>query len=250
MSCSNPTKESTSHGLDTGIKSATNYLVNAILPDGKFEYVRNFDAEAMVGREYNVLRHAGTLYAMTQSFNEFPNDTLKHNILLGAKYLKDTFLDSVPDNQNLLTFWSDPKITKARGPLTAKLGGAGLGLVALSDIEKIKPGFTSLDTLRAIGRFILFMQDENGHFTSRFVPSSGGKDIRWRSLYYPGEACLGLIKLYHIDPNPEWIKAAIGCLTYLANERHQKSEYPIDHWALIATAELFNLKDIKLFLFH
>jgi hypothetical protein len=129
-------------------------------------------------------------------------------------------------------------------PLKAKLGGSGLGLVALLSIEKIEPGFTSLSDLRALGRFVVFMQKDDGSFYSSFIPSRGGRYDKWQSLYYPGEAALGLLLLYEKDLSEVWLESAAKALAYLADSRKYSVQVPADHWALLATEKLLALRGV------
>ena len=96
----------------------------------------------------------------------------------------------------MLAVWSEPEVNRSGKPLQAKLGGTGLGLVALLSLENIQPGFTPLADLQALGRFTVYMQKEDGSFYSKYIPSAGGRWDEWQSLFYPGEAALGLLMLY------------------------------------------------------
>jgi len=79
-----------------------------------------------------------------------------------GKYLRDKAIEPVSGNQEMLAVWSKPQVNNSGKPLQAKLGGAGLGLVALLSIEKFHPGFTPLSDLRKLGRFIIYMQKDDG----------------------------------------------------------------------------------------
>ena len=79
--------------------------------------------------------------------------------------------------------------------MQAKLGGAGLGLIALAELDKIQPRFTPIADLRRLGRFIVFMLKSDGRLYSTFVPAAAGRQDHWQSQYYPGEAALGLLLL-------------------------------------------------------
>jgi len=142
-----------------------------------------------------------------------------------------------------LAVWSRPEIVGGDRPPVAKLGGAGLTLVALLSIERVQPGSSSLDELRRLGEFVLWMQKPDGSFYSKFVPHAGGRSDRWTSLYYPGEAALGLVMLYEHDPTPRWLAGATAAIDHLARSRAGKKHVPADHWALIATARLMKLSD-------
>jgi hypothetical protein len=94
-----------------------------------------------------------------------------------------------------------------------------------------------------MGNFLLYMQKKDGSFYSKYYPHHGGKSDKWTSLYYPGEAALGLVMLYEKDPDPIWLQAAANAMAYLARLRAAQREVPADHWALLATAKLMPLYD-------
>ena len=142
------------------------------------------------------------------------------------------------DQPEMLAAWGRDGLIAAQKPAVAKLGGAGLGLVALLSAERVLPGLVSLDTLRRLGGFVLYMQKPDGGFYSKFMPESGGRNDDWTSLYYPGEAALGLVMLYESDPDRRWLAGALGFLTYLARQRRGEAQVEPDQWALLATARL------------
>lgn len=218
---------------------AAAYLIGAIEPDGRFIYRR----DAVTGRidpsRYNLLRHAGTLYALAEYYGHYP-PTLEQRRALerAAGFLTNCCIAPVADRSDLLAVWSPPELTGGGGLLQAKLGGAGLALVALVELEQVAPGSTDIDTLRALGRFVRYLQKPDGSFHSKYIPERGGRDDSWTSLYYPGEAALGLLRLYTLDSDPRWREAAIRALSYLARSRVGRTDVPADHWALLASAEL------------
>jgi len=110
-------------------------------------------------------------------------------------------------------------------------------------VEQIHPGFTPLEDLRRLGRFIAFMQKEDGSFHAKYIPGKGGRNDEFVSLYYPGEAALGLLMLYEKDPSPVWMQSAAKCIAYLARSRRDKIRVEADHWALLATAKMLSLLD-------
>jgi len=115
-------------------------------------------------------------------------------------------------------------------------------LVALAAVDWARPGTIPLAQLQALGRFVLFLQKADGSFYSKY--GANGKPIEdWQSLYYPGEAALGLITLYEMDPSPQWIGAAGRALAYLAKSRENAVALPPDHWAMIATARFLRYYD-------
>ena len=227
--------------VERAARDAAAYLVRSTRPDGSFRYRAGPQADGAPASDYNVLRHAGTLYAMADYYRRHPDPALKAAVLRAARFLEDKTLRPLPGRLDTLAVWSVPEIVGEDRPLQAKLGGAGLGLVALLSVEDIAPGTTALPRLRALGRFLLYMQEPNGRFVSKYIPARGGRWDEWQSLFYPGEAALGLIMLYERDSSEAWLAGARGALTYLARSREHDPEVPADHWALLATARLLSL---------
>jgi len=219
---------------------AATYLVGAVGEDGRFVYRINMNPDVEVRDDYNILRHAGTVYSMAQYYELEPDPAVLEAMLRAGAYLRDEALGPVPDGADMLAVWSDP--TEDRDiPEQAKLGGAGLGLVALCSIERVQPGFTPLEDLRRLGRFITYLQKDDGSYHSKYVPSAGGRQDEWVSLYYPGEAALGLAILHELDPSGGWLEPAARSIEYLALDREKQAEVPADHWVLLATEKIFEL---------
>ncbi len=232
--------------LDRAIDRSAAYMVKNTKADGMFEYMINMDPSIRVEQEYNILRHGGAIYAMLAQYEDSPDQEMRHALLRSGRYLRLEAIGGVSGRRDMLAVWSKPEVNRKDNPLEAKLGGAGLGLVALTGIEEIEPGFTPPSELRQLGRFIVFMQRKDGSFTSKYVPEKGGRDEEWTSLYYPGEAALGLLMLYEQDHRPIWLDSAGRTLAFLARSRRGETDVPADHWALLATAKLLSFKDTEL----
>ena len=234
---------SDSNQLETAMHLAAGYLSRSCGDTGKFMYRINLNPAIQPKPRYNFLRHAGAIYAMAAYDLIFPQTVTKNAVERASAYLKNTAISSLTEKKDSLAVWSHPEITGSNKPLQAKLGGAGLGLIALLQVERILPGTTPLSYLRRLGNFILFMQKSDGSFYSKYIPEKGGRDDSWTSLYYPGEAALGLLMLYEIDPSKTWLQAAANSIAYLARIRKGKRRVEADHWALLATAKLLPLYD-------
>jgi hypothetical protein len=219
---------------------AAAYLHEAMLPNGRFVYRRNAADGSEDRRRYNLLRHAGALYALTDyHLRVAPSPAERENLRRAAAYVIDCCVSPLPGNPDALALWSVPEVVgRPRAPLQAKLGGAGLALVAFATLEGVAPGATGLPLRRRLGEFLLAMQDNDGSFVSKYVPARGGPDPSWVSRYYPGEAALGLVMLYEQDPDPRWLRSAMDALRYLARQRETAEVLPADHWALLATERL------------
>lgn len=227
--------------VDEGIR----YTVRSTKPSGEFVYLENLDPNQRYKPVYNVLRHAGAMYALADSYQYKPQPKVKAALVRAARWLQTKYIKPVKGVKDVLAVWSLPSDRAGEGPLEIKLGGIGLGLVGLLETEKVAPGTTSLKTLRQLGNGILFLQNPDGSFYSKYDPAKGGKLDNWISLYYPGEAALGLAMLAERDPDPKlktrWINAAFRAIGSLARARATSQNVPADHWVLIATARLWPL---------
>ncbi len=235
--------QETESRLHDAIRASADYLVRSNQPDGQFRYRVNLDPEVVVQERYNLLRHAGAMYSMAQYYEWRQDKHVLGAIKRAGQFLRTCCIAPLPDNDELLAVWSRPEITRSGKPLQAKLGGTGLGLVALVGLERVSPGSIPLEHLRRLAKFVIYMQKPDGSFYSKYVPSKGGRNDEWTSHFYPGEAALGLLMLYELDSSPAWLEAATQALGYLAYSRGSKRRVKVDHWALIATAQLFSVRD-------
>jgi hypothetical protein len=156
-----------------------------------------------------------------------------------AAYMRNCCVTEFKD-RDMSAIWDPPKDPASKRPPSYKLGGAGLGLVALASVESIAPGSVPREELERLGRFGQYMQRWNGEFYSNYVPSKGGRQDPSQVLFYPGEMALGWLTLHHLDPADQWIESSIKGLDYLSDKRADSGESDPDHWALIATAKLFD----------
>lgn len=234
--------------LNHAIRHGTDYLLRHCNDEGKFTYQADtVDADRFADSvKYNMLRHSGAIFALSQAYARRPNKSIPPAMERAVQFLKSEAMgplkkSDTKSSEQMWAVWSSEKVSGQKNqPPTAKLGGAGLALVALTAMERIKKHSTPLEVLQALGRFVLFMQNDDGGFVSKFIPSEGGKDTSFVSLYYPGEASLGLLSLYELDPDPKWLASAAKAIKYLYTLRKNSDLDDIepDHWALIATSKL------------
>ncbi len=219
---------------------AARYIQQNCDKNGHFVYLRHRDRYVYYGNKYNLLRHAGTMYALAGYNQRRPSKELADLLVRAAGYLRSFIEPAAKAGPETRAVWTYPGrlgIGPSGAPPFAKLGASGLGLVALASVESITPGAIPLEDLRGLGQFIRFMQTSEGRFYSKYYPHRG-YETKWISLYYPGEACLGLLMLHDLDPDPHWLDAAARGLGFLARSRKGIRNVPADHWALIATEKL------------
>lgn len=224
--------------LAQAIDAAADFLADSVTPSGKMIYRQYADGRALPDK-YNLLRHAGALYALGSV-----GDPAAHGpaLLRAARWLHACCVQPVPGFEAIAAPWWPPVRGDSRC-LEAKLGGAGLALIALLEANRLAPDTIPAQDLRRLARFLVYMQRPDGSFFSKYRPCDGGRDERWTSLYYPGEAALALVRYARLDADPLWHEAAVAALDYLARTRAGQHEVPADHWALIATAALFETEE-------
>lgn len=227
------------------IGMASVFLENCVKDSGRFVYKRDLAGNEVDPAEYNFLRHAGTLYALALAETTTSQAQRQEKIQKTTDYLIDCCLAPVAESTDMLAIWSIPSLRgKPNAPLQAKLGGTGLALAAFIQAKGVIPDLIETETLRKMGNFLLFMQNNDGSFVSKYIPDKEPpKYTGWQSLYYPGEAALGLIMLYEIDGSLVWLQAAIDALRYLGRKRESQEYVEADHWALLATERLFRQGD-------
>lgn len=233
--------------LRGGVRGAIDYLVRTTDDDGKFAYIVNTDPDIPATDEYNVVRHAGTMYGLGMFLERYDDEDgrVKAALIRQGRFLIDQ-IKPVPGQKDMLAIWSDPAVTGIDEPRQAELGSAGLGLIGLTSLERVAPGSVSEQSLTNLARFILFMQHKDGSFSARYIPEGPGRVDVPQLLFYPGESALGLILLYEVDHNPQWLEAAARALRFMAHQRDAKDRPVLDHWMLLATARIWpHLDQVK-----
>ncbi|MHB0957225.1 MAG: hypothetical protein ACYC0X_24375 [Pirellulaceae bacterium] len=223
--------------LRAAIDRSAHYLAGRCDAQGQFIYRTHLDPQTELRPAYNVLRHAGAVFALAQYCQHTDDPDVRAALRRAAGFLRRECMSPLAGNANLWAVWSEPERDGNQEPRQAKLGGAGLGLVALVSVERLEPGSIPLSELRALGRFLIFMQKSDGSFYSKYFPDSGRNDI-WQSDYYPGEAALGLLMLHAHDPAPQWIRTAAKALNNIAERGAAVGPTFPDQWFLLATERM------------
>lgn len=198
--------------LDAGvirerIALAAGYLARETGPKGRMTYTYT-PTEDSTDTAYNMLRHAGTLYSMMQAQRLTPDPDLLDAGKRAAVYLISKMKE---DRRN-------PGEWFVLDGKRAKLGGAGLALIALVELEKAAPGTVDPAHLSGLAKHIERMQRPDGSFTC-FYEWDDRKESGERSVFYPGEAMLGLIRLEQLTGERRWVDIAARGADYLVNDQ-------------------------------
>ncbi len=215
-------KESTLKSVD--------WLVENMNPDGSFLYYYDgtldtkvdFDHPKMIDPLYNnILRHSGGTVSLIRGY-ELSGDP---SYLRAAEKSLDFLLSTCREHEYQGQFACYPFDNKK-----SKLGGAGLGLIALMQHYRTAQTETYRKHIDGIVRHILSRIDSDGEMLGYYIhplynngepllnPPDEVKKALF-SFYYPGEALLGLAQYY------QWIQAIDP---ELKAEIHTKSRMALD----------------------
>ena len=233
--------------LDRAIDESADYLTRAAGPDGRFEYRLFTDGTHGNPRRYNIVRHAGAIYAMSDYTRQAtPSSRARAGATVerATRYMLSQYVRPLRDHPEVKAVWSDPKEEGGQRP-GVKLGAVGLGLIGLmgkmraADDGAIDAGppearAEELATGEALARFVQMTIKPAGDFRGRYEDERGYIGDS-ESLYYPGEAILGLTMLYERDHDPQWLALGVRAIHFLVESRKKSNKrYPADHWLMIA----------------
>ena len=217
------------------IVHSAEYLARHQKNSGRFFYRIRLDG-GDVKSDYNVLRHAGSVYSLAQSL-PFAGPIAQRAADQALSYLWRWYL--VPVEADQLQFAIVSARPGKRNCDIVKLGGVALALTALVTQQRDLSDFER-DVARGLARFTCSLIAPDGSFTCKLNIRTGAVSD-FVSLYYPGEAALSLL-LFAIRFDDDVAKeTALRILRYLSDSRHGAPSVPPDHWALLATAKVFSL---------
>jgi hypothetical protein len=203
------------------------YLTRHLRDDGMYDY-EWAASSASPGPGYNLLRHAGTTYSLFQLYNTTGKEAHYQAAVAALDYLRAKRQYAA----------GDPSRCFEVEGADVKLGGAGLTLLALVEQAKARPEGADRPWMHCLAEHIVHQTDETGDMASYYAEPDRYRHHERRSIYYPGEALLGLVRLYEIDPEPRWQQTAARAANYLVHQRWValgvRLTVPPDAWLLQA----------------
>ena len=239
--------------LDQGAELAMDYLQRGVTDDGRFVYSYSPVANR-VDTSYNMVRHAGTVYAMLELYGLHP-ERRDPDLLAAADRATDHLLgeirpcprlryepkaDDVPDHHRRHGMC----LVEAN---ESKLGGHGLALLALLQHPDIARRPERLEVAIGLGERILSVLRPDGRFDPHKVRWSDGTHFVFDSEYYPGEAIYGLTRLFRVTGDRRWLHGARRASDYRVRVRYAPDgaftdeTIPHDHWLAYGLRELAEL---------
>jgi len=226
----------TADDLLVSVRAGADYLARFLDDDGHYAYMVH-PVDEHPDRSYGILRHAGSTYALLEAYGELGGATYRAKAEKALAYMVPRY-KTTPDGMYL----SDNKDEEQQ-----KVGGNGLALLALAKHMQVTGSRENLDTMRALGRYMVHQQYPDGHFrdnadVTREDPAMAGKKLKKEVSYFAGEAVLGLMRLYAVDPQAQWLEAAKKGADYIVLVRDAKDDETKqihDHWGAYAMNDLY-----------
>ncbi|MBP0020722.1 MAG: hypothetical protein J7647_24595 [Cyanobacteria bacterium SBLK] len=212
-----------------GAIAAWRYLQQTMGGEGEFLYHYN-PQNNKVGKNYNILHHTGTLYALLELYEETREEELLETILNGISYLLQ-FVQPCPKPGIGTCIVEEGWI---------KLGGNALAAIALSKYTQLTNDKPYIPLILELGKRLQSLQQENGEFISHKQSYPEGKILDFVSDIYPGEAIFALLCLYRLTEDSMWLESAENGVRYLlAKQTKSKKPIPPDPWLLWSLNQLF-----------
>ncbi|HEU4539093.1 MAG TPA: hypothetical protein VFS00_33460, partial [Polyangiaceae bacterium] len=217
--------------LRQSLLEAGAFLARSVGADGRYCYTYDAAADAC-DAEYNLLRHAGTTYSLFQLYRELHEPAFLTAAERATGWLRQQVRPVSDDPSRAFLLEGDK----------AKLGAVGLTLLALVEREHALHDGADRPLLARLADFVRSQQRDDGYFASYFDWGPGANVPGDNSIYYPGEALLGLVRLYGIDPQARYLESAVRGAEFLVKRRWRwggvELYVPPDAWLTQALAEL------------
>jgi hypothetical protein len=218
------------------VRRGADYLVRILGPEGRYVYLYH-PVDERADTQYGWLRHAGTTYALLEAYGELRTASYLAEAERALSYLKAHLRNDADSHGKYALDTNDEE--------QQKVGGAGLALLAFAEDAKVTGKRGELETMRDLARFILSAEYEDGHFRSNEdLARETGKKLKREPVYYPGEAVLGLMRLYAVDPQSAYLDGAKRGADWVVHVRDasvSEDEQEHDHWMAYALNDLYRV---------
>ena len=207
-----------------------NWLVRNQNPNGSYMYLY-YPHKDKESRQNSYVRQAGVSYAVALMYRFTKYKKYKTSSLQAIEYLLNNikFLDK------------KKKLPYIYFAGTGKLGSTGLTLVAMSLLELHKESSEYAKIMKQFVYSILNMQNKDGSFMAYFEP----KVLKPGQNYFPGEAMLGLIEYYKINPEERILRAIEKAFSYYKKYWKENKNRPFIPWHSCVWAQMYKITKKK-----
>ncbi|MEJ8777850.1 hypothetical protein [Pseudogracilibacillus sp. ICA-222130] len=208
------------------IEKSTQFLTRQVGESGKFQY-GYFSAFGKSIANYNILRHASSLYAMMEGYEIIRDEKVVQAVERGLNYLIDSAI--VYKNEDTAF------VVEHANNGEIKLGSNATAILAMTKYMTVTGNDNYLEIAQALARGIIEMKLPDSSFIHVLqYPGFEIKEMN-RIIYYEGEAIFALLRLYAIDKKPQWLEEVKDSFDYFMKKDYWKYH---DHWLSYAANEL------------
>jgi hypothetical protein len=211
----------------------------ARLVDRRGKFLYRYDAgKPGPMKGYNILRHCGAIWAMTEVANRVgPLPEVLEAAGRAADWLIDKHIEPYRATGAHCVVARD----------NVKLGGNGLAILALLELAAATGRQDRIDQAQKLAAYILLQQQPDGDFIHKRRLSTD-EVLPFRSDYYTGEALFGLLRLSRVTGESRWLEACETSERLLA-----LAEYGVpqqSHWMLYTLEQLHAMRPLPLYRSH
>lgn len=206
------------------VLEASAYLSRQVQEDGSFLYGRypRFGNEI---DSYNIVRHAGTVWALLLAYRLSPDGALAESIQKAADYLVSQTLRDSRGRAFILE--------EKNGEI--KLGSCAVAVLALTEYMDVFQDDTYREVCLALGDGILSLLDQSTGEYYHVLNSDFSRKEAFRTVYYDGEATFALCRLYGLTGDSRWLNAACAAADHFIAAGYTQYR---DHWVSYSMNEI------------
>ncbi len=202
------------------------YLADSVDERGRFRYGYS-PIDNKVLKEYNIIRHAGTLWNLILQYEITGDKALVKPIQRAAEYLEQ-HIQYKDKNTAFLEFDGE-----------LNLGGNGISILAYVSYAQNLGSDKYNGTVKALANGILYMQKNNGCLVHSLNKNNYRINDEFIVVFYDGEAVYGLLKAYELLGSKKYLRGAEKAADYFIKNQYEKYE---SHWLAYAFNELTKYK--------
>jgi len=235
------------------LRIGTQWLVNTVKDDGKFDY-EYFPSRDAGSKDYNIVRHAGSTYGLFESYHMASQekelagekDAILEASAKAMSYIYDSFGkpngDEVGDRICLLE-----KNRKNR----CQSGSAALSLITFlgrPDQKSVPKKFHSRmyradddKLINGLALALVDMIDRKGKVFRTYKQAMTQDAVKKEPLYYPGETMLALMHMYGKTKDKRWLEATEKIAARQV-KKYKRNRFGVpDHWVMQALYRLWSV---------
>lgn len=216
--------------LVSAARAGGDYLIRMQKADGSFHYSYDARQDRFGTDTYNILRHAGTAFSLFDLYAITRKTGYLEAARRATEFLKTRFRPA-RNKSGLYVLDFDGK---------AKLGANGLALIVLTRQLELDPRRGDRVSAERLATLILSLQHKDGSFDS-YYRLHGNEPAGSVSLYYPGEAMLGLLRLFKVNGDRRLIDSARRGADRLIALQREMDQLPPDAWLMQALEALHRI---------